>query len=218
MIQRKLESSRENGLTDAPERIFDLQGSITKFICSRAFKNVERVYMCCVVLTCKNLGAIKAYAIGGHSFLPCDREFSIIKRALKKLDRIYNVHDLTEIIANASRTQKFEVREVNTIEITNSKAWWPGFYKKNAVSLETRNLERTQKVHFNISKFHYFVYDSERSETVKAAEFIKGEVEHTFDLNQSENNIVLLLTTPCYPVGKVPVKQNKIDEIRQCIK
>nr|CAH7749604.1 unnamed protein product [Callosobruchus chinensis] len=89
-----------------------------------------------------------------HSFLPCDRDFSIIKRALKKRYRIYN---LTEIIANASRTQKFEVREVVTIEITNFKAWWPRFYKKYAGSLESRNLERTQKVHFNISKIYYFL-------------------------------------------------------------
>nr|CAH7725408.1 unnamed protein product [Callosobruchus chinensis] len=146
---------------------------------------------------------LQYFPVRGHSFLPCDRDFSIIKRALKKRDRIYNVHDLTEITANASRTQKFEVREVSTIEITNFKAWWPRFYKKNAVSLETRNLERTQKVHFNIRKFHYFVYDSERSGTVKPAELIKGVVEHTFDLNQSGNNIVLLPTTPCYPVGKV---------------
>nr|CAH7721041.1 unnamed protein product [Callosobruchus chinensis] len=161
---------------------------------------------------------LQYFPVRGHSFLPCDRDFSIIKRALKKHDRIYNVHDLTEIIANASRTQKFEVRDVNTIEITNFKAWWPRFYKKNAVSQETRNLERTQKVHFNISKFHYFVYDSLRSGTVKAAEFIKGVVEHTFDLSQSGNNIVLLPTTPCYPVGKVPIKQKKIDGIGQCIK
>nr|CAH7750615.1 unnamed protein product [Callosobruchus chinensis] len=129
------------------------------------------------------------FPVRGYSFLPCDRDFSIIKRALKKRDRIYNVHELTEIIANASRTQKFQVREVYTIKITNFKAWWSRFYKKNAVSLETRNLERIQKVHFNITKFHCFVYDSERSGTVRAAEFIKGVVEHTFDLNRSENNI-----------------------------
>nr|CAH7725063.1 unnamed protein product [Callosobruchus chinensis] len=122
---------------------------------------------------------LQYFPLRGHSFLPFDRDFSIIKRALKKRDRIYNVHELTEIIANASRTQKFEVREVNTIEITNFKAWWPRFYK-NAVSLETRNLERTQKVHFNIRKFQYFVYDSERSGTAKAAEFIKGVMEHTW--------------------------------------
>nr|CAH7732570.1 unnamed protein product [Callosobruchus chinensis] len=89
---------------------------------------------------------LQYFPVREHSFLPCDRDFSIIKRALKK-----------QIIANASRTQKSEVREVVTIEITNFKAWWPRFYKKNAGSLESRNLERTQKVHFNISKIHYFL-------------------------------------------------------------
>nr|CAH7757391.1 unnamed protein product [Callosobruchus chinensis] len=65
---------------------------------------------------------LQYFPVRGLSFLPCDRGFSIIKRALKKRDRIYNVHDLTKVTANASRTQKFEVREVNTIEITNFKA------------------------------------------------------------------------------------------------
>nr|CAH7715094.1 unnamed protein product [Callosobruchus chinensis] len=100
---------------------------------------------------------LQYFPVREHSFLPCDRDFPIIKRALKKRYRIYNVHNLTEIIANGSRTQKFEVREVVIIEITNFKAWWPRFYKKNAGSLESRNLERTQKVHFNISKIHYFM-------------------------------------------------------------
>nr|CAI5838935.1 unnamed protein product [Callosobruchus analis] len=65
---------------------------------------------------------LQYFPVRGHSFLPCDRYFSIIKRALKKTDRIDSVYDLIEIIASASRTQKFEVREVNTIEITNFKA------------------------------------------------------------------------------------------------
>nr|CAH7737349.1 unnamed protein product [Callosobruchus chinensis] len=117
---------------------------------------------------------LQYFPVREHSFLPCDRDFSIIKRALKKRYRIYNVHNLTEIIANGSRTQKFEQDSL--------------------------------------------FYDSESSGTVKAAGFIKGVVEHTFDLYQSGNNIVLLPTTPCYPVRKVPIKQKKIDGFRQCIK
>nr|CAH7715351.1 unnamed protein product [Callosobruchus chinensis] len=160
---------------------------------------------------------LQYFPVREHSFLPCDRDFSIIKRALKKRYRIYNVHNLTEIIANASRTQKFEVREVVTIEITNFKAWWPRFYKKNAGSLESRNLEKKTKGALQYQQDSLF-FESESSGTVKAAGFIKGVVEHTFDLYQSGNNIALLPTTPCYPVRKVPIRQKKIDGFRQCIK
>ncbi|PSN38634.1 hypothetical protein C0J52_26971 [Blattella germanica] len=40
------------------------------------------------------------YPVLGHSFLPCDRAFGIIKRALKRIDRIYTIYQLTEIIVH----------------------------------------------------------------------------------------------------------------------
>nr|CAI5855164.1 unnamed protein product [Callosobruchus analis] len=59
---------------------------------------------------------LQYFPVRGHSFLPCDRDFSIIKKVLKKRDLIYNVHDLTEIIANASRMQKFEVGRLTLLK------------------------------------------------------------------------------------------------------
>lgn len=51
------------------------------------------------------------FPIGGHSYLPCNRDFSIIKRKLRKHDRIYSVHQLTEFIITSSSTRKFTVNE-----------------------------------------------------------------------------------------------------------
>ncbi|PSN43280.1 hypothetical protein C0J52_19993 [Blattella germanica] len=52
------------------------------------------------------------YPVRGHSFLPCDRAFGIIKRAIKRIDRIYTVYQLTEIIVHSSN--KFIVHMVHT--------------------------------------------------------------------------------------------------------
>ncbi|PSN46327.1 hypothetical protein C0J52_15201 [Blattella germanica] len=42
------------------------------------------------------------YPVRGHSFFPCDRAFGIIKRALKRINRIYTIYQLTEIIVHSS--------------------------------------------------------------------------------------------------------------------
>lgn len=73
---------------------------------------------------------IHYFPVRGHSFLPCDRDFAIIKRKLRKTDRIFTVHQLTELIVASSTTKKFSVREVTTSDVVNFKDWWPKFYKK----------------------------------------------------------------------------------------
>lgn len=39
---------------------------------------------------------INFFPVKGHSYLTCDRDFSIIKRKLRKHDRIFSVYQLTE--------------------------------------------------------------------------------------------------------------------------
>lgn len=163
---------------------------------------------------------IQYFPIRGHSFLPCDRDFSMIKRKLKKQDRIFTVHQLTEIIANSSNTNKFLVKEVSSSEIFDFKTWWPKFYKKNVISRETRYEGRDKKYAFNISKFSQFVYDSEQVGRVVASEYIDGLQRHTFDLKQTGNFGKLQPTLPlvkAYPASKVPIKVKKIEGIKKCI-
>ncbi|KAK5639391.1 hypothetical protein RI129_011883 [Pyrocoelia pectoralis] len=50
------------------------------------------------------------FPIRGHSFLPCDRAFGLVKRNLKKFDRIYDLHKYTEIIAMASAQHAFTIK------------------------------------------------------------------------------------------------------------
>ncbi|KAJ4441827.1 hypothetical protein ANN_11686 [Periplaneta americana] len=77
------------------------------------------------------------YPIRGHSFLPCDRDFAIVKRTMRKHDRFYSMHQLTKIIITSSLSRKFIV-EVEICDIKHFKDWWQEFYKKTCVSEETR--------------------------------------------------------------------------------
>uniref|UniRef100_A0A1B6EE39 DUF4371 domain-containing protein n=1 Tax=Clastoptera arizonana TaxID=38151 RepID=A0A1B6EE39_9HEMI len=43
------------------------------------------------------------YPVRGHSFMPCDRTFGLLKRAIKKHDRIYSPDQYKVIICNAKK-------------------------------------------------------------------------------------------------------------------
>ncbi|KAF2896287.1 hypothetical protein ILUMI_09888 [Ignelater luminosus] len=141
------------------------------------------------------------FPIRGHSFLPCDRDFAHIKRKLKKVDRVYILHEYVQIIACASSKQK------------------PKLYKKNAISVETskRGVPRDQKISFNISTFHQFSYGTDEvKRVVVAKDFVNSFMTHTFRLGLSTN-----LKEPlerCYPSGKVPIKADKMEHIQKLAK
>lgn len=66
--------------------------------CPRQNKNHAMVRMCMVLVDTGRFNKIQQfYPVREHSFLPCDRDFGVIKRSLKKFDRIYVIHDFTAI-------------------------------------------------------------------------------------------------------------------------
>src|SRR5580765_899935 len=113
-------------------------------------------------------------SIRGHSYLLCDRDFSIIKRKLRKHDKIYSVQELTELIISSSTTRKFTVNETKFSEdlILNFGKWWSTYYKRNCVSLKTKQSKRNEKKDFAISIFSQSIYDYNLPECIKAHPFI----------------------------------------------
>ena len=71
------------------------------------------------------------FPIRGHSFLPCDRDFSIIKRELRRHDRVYSIQEIKKIILKCSNQRKFLVVGVESSSLVyGGKSWWPVHYKK----------------------------------------------------------------------------------------
>lgn len=159
------------------------------------------------------------FPVRGHSFLPCDRDFAIIKRALKRHDRIYSIHELTEIIINSSTSNKFTVVEVDSSElIYDFKNWWPRFYRKSPVSIETSQKPRDQRKFFGISSLFHLRYNSENSGVCLASEFINSTVMHTFILRQTTRDAVTTETlSKAYSSGKVAITKLKIQDIQKAI-
>lgn len=74
--------------------------------------------------------------VRGSSFLPNDREFAVAKRELCKHDRVYNLREYIEIIANSST--RFTVNEVKRSDILQFKEFWKGYYRVKVIANESR--------------------------------------------------------------------------------
>lgn len=157
------------------------------------------------------------FPIRGHSFLPCDRDFSVIKRKIKRTDRIYTPKEYVELIAQCTvNLGKFTVQMVESKDIKDFKHWWPKFYKKNVVSTEScaRSVPRDQKQHFNVSTFMEFVYSADHIGMVRALPFINGLVDHTFVLKSSSDKPDMPIEL-AYKEGCVPINTKKLDDVKK---
>lgn len=156
------------------------------------------------------------FPLRGHSYNPCDRSFSMIKRPMRKQNRIFTVKEICELIVNSSKKSQCTVNLVETEMITDFCNWWPTVYKKTVISEETKRLPRQDKQPFVISKFYYFQYSHLEKGTVIASMHIRsGEFQtlHTFNLKKSP--CLALPDTKAYPNGFVPIKKKKIDHLRK---
>lgn len=158
------------------------------------------------------------FPVRGHSFLPCDRDFGIISKALKRQDRIFTVHEITEIILqSSSRFSKFTVHEITSPEIIlDFKKWQNILYKKSCISQESKG-KKTQtkdKMYFQISTLFMFQYDSNRKGYVKAYPTINGVVYHTFFLSKATAAVLCPPSDQAYQ-HKIPMKTAKVQDIKK---
>lgn len=154
------------------------------------------------------------FPIRGHSFLPCDRDFSILKRKIKKCDRIYTLKQCIELIVTSSHKKSFLVTVPDCGEIIDYKNWWPYFYKKNMLSVESvgKRIPRDEKVNLKISQFMQFTHSSDNEGVVVARNYIDGIQRHTFRLRNTKPGLTLP-SAKAYAEGKIPINKKKMEDI-----
>jgi hypothetical protein len=71
------------------------------------------------------------FPVQGHSFLPCDRNFSVINRVIRRFDRIYVPSQYVNLIKIAKNLSSFlEVKSIKNDDILNFHGWWHQYFKK----------------------------------------------------------------------------------------
>lgn len=121
--------------------------------CGGQNKNHTLIRLCLAIVHAGRFKSVNQYfPIRGHSFLPCDRDFAVVKRKIKKVDRFYTVKEIADIIVSSSQQGKFSVTMVENEQIKDFKAWWSAYYKRNTPSVESRGrgIPREEKVSFQI--------------------------------------------------------------------
>lgn len=158
------------------------------------------------------------FPLRGHSFNDCDRDFSTIKREIRKIDRIYTHDDYINLICKSSQVGKFVVTKVSTENIIDFKKWWPYHFKKNVLSTKSygRKVPKDQKVNFQISTFNEFKYAISSPGKVTALSFIDGLTSEEFSIGRVGVTLELpnIDSFPAYR-KKIPINHKKINDLKK---
>ena len=73
----------------------------------------------------------------GSLIFPCDRDFGVTKRLIRKQDRIFFPEEYYELIKKSSRKSLFSIKRVYNEEILDFKKEWPKYYKKTILSINS---------------------------------------------------------------------------------
>lgn len=139
------------------------------------------------------------FPIRGHSYMPCDRDFGLIKRKMKRKERIYTLEQYESIIKKSSKVpDKFTLEKVEAKNIIEFKGWWADFYKKQYVSKKS-TVPKT--------KFLSACGD------ITCKTFINGKTEKKFTLRKNPNRKIFLPDKRAY-TKKLPILSTKLDEIK----
>lgn len=157
------------------------------------------------------------FPVVGHSYSPCDRDFAIIKRSLRKCNRLYTIRELTELIVKSSVDRKFIVVEVNEKMILDFQSWWGKYYKRSPISQETKRKPKQQQTSFGISSYYHFEYDTAAKGVCKAMSCINGLVVNTFCLANSTRTPIQLPQDLLYTDIGVSMNPAKLEDIQKTL-
>lgn len=130
----------------------------------------------------------------GHSFMPNDRDFGVIKRKLRQLERYYTVDEVIEGIVNASKDiQRFTVVKMDHDDFLDYSSWWPKFYKRTTLSVDSfgKSVPREQKRTFQLSTYYEFKVKSEHPERIICSNNINGLTQDVFRLRNLKTPLEL---------------------------
>lgn len=136
------------------------------------------------------------FPIRGHSFLPCGRDFGIIKRQLKKYDGPFNVDKVCDIILHSTNIhRKLEIKQITPSDIFKFKDQWRRYYTKISVSLVTRKKPCNERVSFAITTQFHYIFESKLKVHVKCSSVIYGSTWSTYDFSLKRYEALPLFPT-----------------------
>ncbi|KAJ4429086.1 hypothetical protein ANN_26087 [Periplaneta americana] len=139
--------------------------------------------------------------------------FGIVKRKLRKTDRVYVPDQYNTLIHQANTNNRFSVESVTTDDILNFKYWWQEYYKKTTCSLDTLRKKGKDKNMFSSAQFSEFVYSKDNPGCVTASLFISSEMrKHRFYMKKTGSGRIVMPTQK-HTMGKFPLIRKKLGDV-----
>ncbi|KAL3281879.1 hypothetical protein HHI36_005084, partial [Cryptolaemus montrouzieri] len=101
------------------------------------------------------------FPVHGPSFNDCDRNSSVVKKKIRREDRVFTHQQYISLIIQSSSTAKFDVEQLNTEDIIDFEKWTQLNFKDKTLSLRTygKEVPENQKVNFQVSTYYDYVFD-----------------------------------------------------------
>lgn len=149
----------------------------------------------------------------GHSFMPCDRTFGMIKKRLRKTERVFLPTEYAIIVQNTCK--KYSVVHMDRSMIFDFVGTLPDFFLKAPYIMKFN----TKKDKYMITKYKLFIYDVEtvRQGTISCSSTVGGIlVAHSVKLCDTRNETSLTLEglQPAYR-GPLPLKPAKLKDVKE---
>lgn len=151
----------------------------------------------------------------GHSFLPCDRAFGLIKRKLKKSSRVYTIDQYADIIRSSSdNPDKFKIILVNSTTMLDYQNWFKQYYIKQTKDIHSRVGVSQKPENFSVYRDHYFECNESNPMILHTSEYIDGFVSYSFKLRKPNTHPISLPTKIMY-ANKVPILEDKMSDLQK---
>jgi hypothetical protein len=126
---------------------------------------------------------------------------------------VYTPGEYNKLIEQSRKRGKFSVTVCKDIN-TEYKRWWPKFYKKNTMSIQSyvKAISRAQKVNFSFSQYYMCEYSSQRPGEVIITNITDGFITNNFRLLSVLNKIRDLSKEKAFPNGTCPINVKKMDD------
>ena len=157
--------------------------------CAGQNKNHTLVRLMMALCEIKRFDKINlVFPVRGHSFIPNDRDFGIIRRKLKKLERYYETDEVINLINSSSNIPgKFNVKKMSFEDFIDYGAWWPKFYKRTCLSNDSygKKVLKSNKITFSISKYCEMSVSSDEPAEIECSMHIAGLISDIFRLRNT---------------------------------
>ncbi|KAJ4428627.1 hypothetical protein ANN_24672 [Periplaneta americana] len=166
--------------------------------------NNTMVQFCYTLIQSDRFNDVQHYLpIRGHSYLPCDRCFSVIERMKKKVERIEMPQGWYDMVS-----RKYDVVVMKGEDFREHKEFLKGYFKKSVTKSGRK---------FTVSKYKVLTYSSAHKFQVKTSENMSGELCEYFRICKPRTGVISLPNTPLY-TNRQRVKSCKLDDIKKLCK